>query len=43
MDWTKRIKHLGIPKKKKLKTCSKEESAKIFETAENIYKNLEKL
>ncbi|HJD05890.1 MAG TPA: SDR family NAD(P)-dependent oxidoreductase [Candidatus Onthoplasma faecipullorum] len=33
----------GYPKKKKLKTCSKEESAKIFETAENIYKNLEKL
>lgn len=33
----------GYPKKKKLKTCSKKESAKIFETAENIYKNLEKL
>ena len=33
----------GYPKKKKLKTCSKEESAKIFDTAENIYKNLEKL
>lgn len=33
----------GYPKKKKLKTCSKEESAKIFEIAENIYKTLVKL
>ena len=32
----------GYPKKKKLKTCNKRESKKIFEIAENIYKNLKK-
>ncbi len=33
----------GYPKKKKLKTCTKEESQKIFEISESIYKKLKNL